>query len=90
LCSPEYQSGAYFDNGGQPASHAAWTCDRDDQHCLGFFSDTIDTMKQAYLRPTYDSYVSHFRRAERRIVAALKGQESLKNVADWLRDDYFS
>lgn len=90
LCSPEYQSGAYFDNGGQPASHTAWTSDRDDQNCLGFFSDTIETMQQAYLRPTYDSYISHFRRAERRIVDALRGQDSLKNVADWLRDDYFS
>jgi multiple sugar transport system substrate-binding protein len=90
LCSPEYQSGAYFKHGGQPASRAAWTCEANDQQCLGFFSSTIETMQQAYLRPTYDSYVNHFRRAESRILAALRGQDSLTSVADWLRDDYFS
>jgi len=89
LCSPEYQAEAYYRNGGQPASLTAWTDAANDRDCLAFFSGTIETMRSAYLRPTFDGYIGHCKRAGRRIKAYLEGEGSAAALAAWLRDDYF-
>lgn len=89
LCSPGYQSGAYFRNGGQPASLTAWTTEENNAACLDFFKDTLETMQKSYLRPTFDGYIAHFRRAGPRIRDFLRGGSTSAALADWLRRDYF-
>ncbi|MCU0975562.1 MAG: extracellular solute-binding protein [Steroidobacteraceae bacterium] len=90
LCSTDYQAGAYVRNGGQPASRAAWTAPVNDDLTSGFFAGTRKTLEQAYLRPTFDGYIPHFREAGQRIVACLKGEAGVHDTADLLREDYFS
>lgn len=90
LCSSEYQTGAYVHNGGQPASRAAWLHEANDALTLGFFSGTQATLEQAYLRPTFDGYIPHFRDAGQFIVACLRGEAGLEDTAERLRQDYFS
>ncbi len=59
----EYVAGAgcqrtlYFDSGGQPGHRAAWTDEEVNRRCGGFFSKTLATLDQAYLRPRFDGYI---------------------------------
>ena len=90
LCSRDYQSGAYVRNGGQPASLAAWTNAGNDELTLGFFAGTRSTLEKTYLRPTFEGYIPHFREAGQRIVACLKGEASVPDTFDRLREGYFT
>lgn len=89
LCAPDYQAGPYFRDGGQPASLSAWRTPANDDASHDFFSGTIETMQNAYLRPTFDGYVDHFRAAGPRIRAFMLGEGDARALADWLRQDYF-
>jgi len=89
LCEPNYQAGPYFRDGGQPASLSAWTREENNAACQDFFKDTLETMQKAYLRPTFDGYVAHFRRAGTRIRDFLRGDSTSAALADWIRQDYF-
>ncbi|NNL99528.1 MAG: ABC transporter substrate-binding protein, partial [Gammaproteobacteria bacterium] len=89
LCSPAYQSGEYFDNGGQPASLSAWTSAANDARAHGFFSATRASLEQAYLRPTFNGFIDYFRAAGTRIRAFLFEGGDAGSLADRLRSDYF-
>jgi multiple sugar transport system substrate-binding protein len=49
--SPEIQKGLYFAEQGQPAHRAAWVDRNNNEKCSGFFANTMDTMRNAYVRP---------------------------------------
>jgi len=51
VLSPDIQAGEYFDNHGQPGHLAAWTSPVVNQACSQFFSGTLRTLEQAYVRP---------------------------------------
>lgn len=51
VLSPEVQVGEYFANNGQPGHLAAWTNPRVNQSCSHFFSSTLETLENAYVRP---------------------------------------
>jgi multiple sugar transport system substrate-binding protein len=51
------QRGVYFRGGGQPAHRAAWTDPTVNSASSCFFSDTLDAVDAAYLRPRYDGFV---------------------------------
>lgn len=51
LCGRESQQGDYFRLGGQPAHRDAWTDAECDELSGGFFSHTLPSMDNAYLRP---------------------------------------
>lgn len=51
LCASDTQRGDYFRLGGQPAHRDAWTDDECDALSGGFFSRTLPSMDNAYLRP---------------------------------------
>ena len=56
ILSEEIQKGLYYQEQGQPAHLSAWLDGDNDQGCSGFFSDTLETMRNAYVRPRYKSF----------------------------------
>jgi len=51
IASAPVQAGLYVRAGGQPGHAAAWTSREADALVGGFFSATLETMRQAFLRP---------------------------------------
>lgn len=88
LCGSAYQSGAYVRAGGQPASRSAWRDAESDRLASGFFSGTLKTLDNAYLRPTYNGYLRHFRAAGVKIASYLRGEGSTTQLARWLQQDF--
>jgi len=50
------QKGIYFQEQGQPAHLSAWLDPVNNDSCSGFFSDTLDTMRNAYVRPRHNKF----------------------------------
>jgi multiple sugar transport system substrate-binding protein len=88
LCEPDYQCSKYYIDGGQPASLSAWQNKTNDANATGFFSGTISTMENAYLRPTFSGFVHYFRDAGKQINAYLRDEISLSSTSDWLITNY--
>jgi multiple sugar transport system substrate-binding protein len=57
VASAECQSGLYTVTGGQPGHRAAWLDARANALTDNFFLDTLATLDDAFLRPTYDGSV---------------------------------
>lgn len=51
LGSPEVQAGLYVTSGGQPGHAAAWRSTEANRLTGNFFSNTLETMQHAFLRP---------------------------------------
>ncbi len=51
VLSPEIQAGEYFANHGQPGHLAAWKSTSVNESCSHFFSNTLETLESAYVRP---------------------------------------
>jgi multiple sugar transport system substrate-binding protein len=90
LVSPEHQRGTYVRDGGQPASLAAWTDSSVNAIADGFFSDTLQTLQTAYLRPRFDGFVRFFEAAGIEINRCLRGQVNDAVLIRWLNDRYAS
>jgi multiple sugar transport system substrate-binding protein len=88
LASPEHQRGAYFREGGQPASLAAWTDPDVDRAADRFFSATLRTLQAAYVRPRFDGFVRFFEAAGVEINRCLRGEVSDARLIDWLNVRY--
>jgi len=56
LVSPSIQCGLYYSSGGQPAHLQAWQDPKNDVDSGGFFTQTLDTLQSAYVRPRYNSF----------------------------------
>ena len=56
ILSEEIQKGLYYQEQGQPAHLSAWLDGDNNRDCSGFFSDTLETMRNAYVRPRYKSF----------------------------------
>jgi multiple sugar transport system substrate-binding protein len=76
LASPEHQRGTYVKEGGQPASLSAWLDPEINAATSGFFSDTLETLQKAYVRPRFDGFVRFFEAAGIEINRCLKGETS--------------
>lgn len=57
LGSAAYQCGQAVEHGGQPSALAAWTDPVVDGASNGFYSRTLDTVGQAWVRPRFDGFV---------------------------------
>jgi multiple sugar transport system substrate-binding protein len=90
LASIEHQRGTYFREGGQPASHAAWTNATNDADANGFFSGTLETLQTAYLRPRFDGFVRFFEPAGIEINRCLRGDLSDQKLIDFLNTQFAS
>jgi len=88
LCNSGYQGAKYYVNGGQPASLSAWQNKTNDANSHEFFSGTISTMENAYLRPTFSGFVQYFRDAGIQINSYLRDGTNLTNVTGWLISNY--
>lgn len=88
LCNSGYQGAKYYVNGGQPASLSAWQNKTNDANSHEFFSGTISTMENAYLRPTFSGFVQYFRDAGIQINSYLSDETNLTNVTGWLISNY--
>lgn len=55
--SPEIQSTLYVEHGGQPGHRTAWMDSKVNEHCSGFFINTLQALDRAYLRPRYNGYL---------------------------------
>lgn len=88
LCSPEFQSGDYVSAGGQPGSLTAWTDPAVNQATRNFFADTLATLQGSYLRETRPGFITFFREGTRKAQAAIRGDLSATDFADWLNRRY--
>ncbi len=88
LCSAAYQSGDYVRFGGQPGSLAAWRDAGVNRLANGFFADTLETLTQSYLRPTYPGFISFFRESTEAAFAAITGRISAGAFAEHLDRRY--
>ena len=84
LCSAEYQRGDYVRFGGQPGSLAAWRDSAVNRLSNGFFADTLETLANSYLRPTYPGFISFFRGSTEAAFAAITGTLSARDFAGHL------
>ena len=55
--SPEQQKGLYYEAGGQPGHRGAWQDSHVNTSCHDFFKDTLQTLDQAYVRPSHSGYI---------------------------------
>jgi multiple sugar transport system substrate-binding protein len=73
VSSADCQRSIYFESGGQPGNIAAWHDPVVNQASSDFFTNTMDTLVHAYMRPRYSGYI-HFQTQ-----AALIVHEFLRN-----------
>jgi multiple sugar transport system substrate-binding protein len=88
LASPEHQRGTYFREGGQPASLAAWTDPLVNAAAEDFFSATLPTLQEAYVRPRFDGFVRFFEAAGIKINRCLRGEIKDAALIRWLNERY--
>jgi multiple sugar transport system substrate-binding protein len=88
LVSKQHQAGRYFQEGGQPASLAAWTDPEVNAASNDFFRDTLPTLESAYVRPRFDGFVRFFECAGIEINRCLRGQRTDEQLIGWLNDHY--
>lgn len=84
LASPQHQRGAYVQEGGQPASLSAWLDPEIDAAACGFFSGTLESLQEAYVRPRFDGFVRFFEAAGIEINRCLKGETTDLQLIDSL------
>lgn len=56
VASAETQKGLYTQSGGQPASLSAWQSPSNNELCNHFFSNTLQTMERAFVRPQHPGW----------------------------------
>jgi multiple sugar transport system substrate-binding protein len=88
LASPEHQRGTYVCHGGQPASLSAWIDPEINQAAGGFFSDTLETLQSAYVRPRFDGFVRFFEAAGIEINRCLKNEIRDEQLVGWLNKQF--
>lgn len=86
--SPNIQATLYAQNGGQPGNRAAWTDPEANRISWDFFSDTLATLDNAYLRPRYSGYPYFQDRAGAVLQEYLKNGGRDRSVLDALTDLY--
>ena len=88
LCSAGYQQGDYVRFGGQPGSLAAWRDGAVNELTNDFFADTLATLEQSYLRPTYPGFITFFRESTEAAFAAITGRITARDFAEHLDRRY--
>ena len=58
VAHPDIQEGIYTENGGQPGNLSAWISKENNEMCTNFFTDTLKTMEDAYVRPQHPMWNS--------------------------------
>ncbi len=58
VASPEIQEGIYTREAGQPGNLKAWKNEKNNAMCSNFFTNTLETMEKAYVRPRHPKWNS--------------------------------
>ncbi|PKQ64841.1 hypothetical protein BZG02_03035 [Labilibaculum filiforme] len=58
VADAKIQKGIYTKEGGQPGNLVAWTSKENNELCSDFFTNTMKTMKDAYIRPQHPMWNS--------------------------------
>ncbi|MEM1134494.1 MAG: extracellular solute-binding protein [Bacteroidota bacterium] len=56
VANAQIQEGIYTENGGQPGNLFAWQSKANNALCNNFFTDTLETMEKAYVRPQHKGW----------------------------------
>ncbi|WP_204115766.1 extracellular solute-binding protein [Shimia biformata] len=83
LLSAETQSGFIPDNNGQPSLRSAWTDPKVNADWGRFYSDTLETIETAYVRPRHDGYIAFQTLASKALRTAVSDQTNPKKI--WSR-----
>jgi multiple sugar transport system substrate-binding protein len=78
VVSQDCQTTLYFDSGGQPGYHAAWTNHEINRRSNSFFDNTLNTLRDAYLRPRFFGYLDFQEKAGLIVHHYLTGGQSAK------------
>jgi len=84
----DIQRGIYYENAGQPGYLGAWTDEKVNRDCHGFFLDTLDTLRLSYLRPRYEGYNQFQERAGLILKQGLKDRQKPKEIVGHLQTLY--
>ena len=86
VAGADWQKGAFFEAGGQPAHAAAWNDERCNAATRGFFRGTRRTMETAWLRPRHDGYMAFQDRGGDLVHACLRGKAAVPATLTALQD----
>ncbi len=82
------QPGPFFDAGGHPAPAHAWKNEPITAPPGGFFEDTRQTLKTAWLRPRHDGYLDFQEQGGEIVNAFVRGDATAKITLDQLNAIY--
>jgi multiple sugar transport system substrate-binding protein len=88
IASPEVQTGLFALTGGQPGHRRAWLDPELNAISGNYFTDTLATVDEAYLRPRYDGYLEFQDQAGPVVHAYLTEGGSARTVVDRLNHLY--
>lgn len=88
LLDPAFQASDYVANGGQPGMRSAWTSPECDSMTNGFFSDCIEAMDDAFLRPIIPGFVCFFHEGTHRLAEVIDSDASHDAFWKWLTNFY--
>jgi multiple sugar transport system substrate-binding protein len=86
--SAEIQSSIYVKEQGQPANRAAWESEEANNLTHHFFSHTMNTLKQAYVRPRYFGWLDFQIRLGKTLHAFLREDGNPLKTLNYLQDAY--
>ncbi len=90
VSSAETQKGVYTINAGQPSNLEAWQDKANNKLCHNFFSNTMTTMQNAYVRPQYPGWNSFQEQGAELLHQALIGDIPSLNAMRDLNEMYKS
>ncbi len=84
LCSADIQRTLYLENGGQPGNGTVWVDPAANKLTNNFFFDTLDTLRQTYVRPRHNGFVTFQEAAGNVIHAMLLNRGTIDGCLDEL------
>lgn len=83
-----FQSGAYFEAGGQPGLRCAWESDSVNGASNNFFANTLETLDKAYLRPRWNGFLPFFEETGKLTNQWLTGRLERQELARRLPENF--
>jgi multiple sugar transport system substrate-binding protein len=80
VASGAVQRGLYTENGGQPAHRSAWLDESNNRLTNHFFSNTLQTLDEAYVRPRYCGTIHFQEQAPDVLARYLRGEEDIRRT----------
>jgi multiple sugar transport system substrate-binding protein len=86
LLSPQTQRGFIPEHAGQPSARSAWTDDAVDRAAGGFYSQTLETIEQSWVRPRFAGYIPFQSAASAIIREGIDDPTTVDNLATSYRE----